>query len=152
MAVGCLILRPSLASLFRLTFWNTCWTQAFWAVSHDRKKVEQKHRSCSFWVVNGAIWRRENNAFWTNCGHRKRLFTAVLPLSAPLCADERLWTKGKRANHVLTGMRVFSTSLIQTNANHKTSLNKRQVSSLLTQERDNWFGRDILVKPMMENT
>ena len=85
-------------------------------------------------------------------GHRRRPFTAVLPLSAPLGADERLLIKGKRANHVLTGMRVFSTSLIQTNANHKTSLNKRQVSSLLTQERDNWFGRDILVKPMMENT
>ena len=87
-------------------------------------------------------------------GRRRRPFTAVLPLSASLGADERLLMKGKWSNHVLTGMRVFLTSLIQTNASHKTSLNTRPVSSLLSFTKgDDWFWlRDIWVKPTIGNT
>ena len=57
-----------------------------------------------------------------------------------LGADERLLMKGKRANHVLQGMRVFSTNRIQTNTSHKTSLNTRPVSLLLSfMKGDDWF-------------
>ena len=75
-------------------------------------------------------------------GRRRRLFTTVCRCLVRWGADERFLMRVSH-KHVLRGMRVFLTSLIQTNANHKTSLNTRPMLLFLSFTKgDDWFGQD----------
>ena len=139
MAVACLSLRLGLASFYSM-FCNACSTQAFWAMSHDRKRSEQKHPVVRF-ELSMELFEGER---------RRRVLNKLVVIdedpSRPFAVVCFVWVLTKGSWERWSGLINFwpgwgssqQVSFRQVPA--KTSLNTRPVSSPLSStDGDDWF-------------